>query len=246
MSVITLGGMSGGGARDIGPLLAKKLNADYVDRIFLATVAKKIGATVEALQVREERLPSRSEKWLNFVQKILERSAVTGASGDPYFGSGSSAFLTDEFDDIATPIITEPHTIEDDHYIDAIHEIMRDMAETGDVVFVGRGGHLILNDMPNVLRVGIVAHTEDRISSLTKRESISEEKAVALIASRDEARKEYFRKFFNIDDPDKSDLFHLTINTSEVNLDYSVDMIINALSALREGKIKGDASIIDG
>ena len=138
--------------------------------------------------------------------------------------------------------IRDSHTIEDDHYIDAIHEIMRDMAETGDVVFVGRGGHLILNDMDNVLRVGVVAHTQDRIETLTKRENISEEKAISLIDSRDEARKEYFRKFFNIDDPDRSDLFHLTINTSEINLDYSVDMIIDALSALRDGKIKGDLS----
>ena len=147
MSVITIGGMSGGGARDLGPMLADKLNADYVDRIFLANVAKRLGSTVEALQIKEERLLTRSERWLSFVQRVLERSAVTGAAGDPYFGPGSSAFLTDEFENIESPVITEPHTIEDEHYIEAIHEIMRDMAETGDVVFVGRGGHLILNDM---------------------------------------------------------------------------------------------------
>ena len=35
MSVVTLGGMSGGGARTLGPLIAEELNADYVDRIFL-------------------------------------------------------------------------------------------------------------------------------------------------------------------------------------------------------------------
>ena len=40
MYAITLGGMSGGGARDIGPLVAQKLEADYVDRIFLSNIAK--------------------------------------------------------------------------------------------------------------------------------------------------------------------------------------------------------------
>ena len=242
MSVITLGGMSGGGARDLGPMLADKLNADYVDRIFLANVAKRLGSTVEALQIKEERLLTRSERWLSFVQKVLERSAVTGAAGDPYFGPGSSAFLTDEFEDIESPIITEPHTIEDEHYIEAIHEIMRDMAETGDVVFVGRGGHLILNDMDNVLRVGIVAHIHDRIKTLVRRENITEEKAAELIKSRDEARNEYFSKFFGVSDPDRADLFHITINTSEVSLEYAADLVVESLQALKLGKIEGPIS----
>ena len=242
MSVITLGGMSGGGARDLGPMLADKLNADYVDRIFLANVAKRLGSTVEALQIKEERLLTRSERWLNFVQRVLERSAVTGAAGDPYFGPGSSAFLTDEFEDIESPVITEPHTIEDEHYIEAIHEIMRDMADTGDVVFVGRGGHLILNDMDNVLRVGIVAHIHDRIKTLVRRENITEEKAVELIKSRDEARNEYFAKFFDVSDPDRADLFHITINTSEVSLEYAADLVVDSLQALKSGKIEGPIS----
>ena len=242
MSVITLGGMSGGGARDLGPMLADKLNADYVDRIFLANVAKRLGSTVEALQIKEERLLTRSERWLNFVQRVLERSAVTGAAGDPYFGPGSSAFLTDEFENIESPVITEPHTIEDEHYIEAIHEIMRDMADTGDVVFVGRGGHLILNDMDNVLRVGIVAHIHDRIKTLVRRENITEEKAVELIKSRDEARNEYFAKFFDVSDPDRADLFHITINTSEVSLEYAADLVVDSLQALKSGKIEGPIS----
>ena len=238
MSVVTLAGMSGAGARDIGPILADRLKADYVDRIFLTDVARKIGSTVEALQVREERLLTRSEKWLSFVQKILDRSAVSGTAGDPYFGSAYSTFLTDEFENIPNAVITEPHTIEDDHYIEAIHDTMRNMADTGDVVFVGRGGHVILNDMDNVLRIGVVAHPEDRVTTLIKREKITELRALELIRSRDEARKEYFSKFFEIDDPDRADLFHLTVNTSEMSLGFATDLIVNSLDALNNGTIK--------
>ena len=72
MSVITLGGMSGGGARILGPLVAENLGADYVDRIFLSEVAKELGATVEALHQREERPPTRSERWFRVIQRILE------------------------------------------------------------------------------------------------------------------------------------------------------------------------------
>ena len=43
MSVITLGGMSGGGARNLGPMVAEQLGADHVDRFFLSNVAKALG-----------------------------------------------------------------------------------------------------------------------------------------------------------------------------------------------------------
>ena len=120
MSVITLGGMSGGGARILGPLVAEKLGADYVDRIFLSEVAKELGATVEALHQREERPPTRSERWFRVIQRILERSSVTGAGGDPYFGPGVAAFLTEEYEDMPQPTITRGHELEDDEYIEAM------------------------------------------------------------------------------------------------------------------------------
>ena len=119
MYTITLGGMSGGGARDIGPIVAKKLEADYVDRIFLSNIAKDVGATVEALHQIEEKLPTRSEKWIHVVQRLLERSAVTGSAGDPYFGPGITALLTEEYEDIPQPTITRGHEVEDDVYIEA-------------------------------------------------------------------------------------------------------------------------------
>ena len=178
MYTITLGGMSGGGARDIGPIVAQKLKADYVDRIFLSNIAKDLGATVEALHQREEKLPSRSEKWIHVVQRLLERSAVTGSAGDPYFGPGITALLTEEYEDIPQPTITRGHEVEDDVYIEAIESTMKEMAADGDVVFIGRGGHVILKDMPNVLRVGVVASFEDRVKTLMTREAIDRDNAI--------------------------------------------------------------------
>ena len=239
MSVITLGGMSGGGARSLGPMIAEKLGADYVDRIFLSNVAKELGATVEALQQREERPPTRTERWLRLVQRILERSAVTGAGGDPYFGPGVAAFLTEEYEDIPQPVITKGHELEDDTYIEAIHTTMMDMAAEGNVVFVGRGGHVILNDLPIVLRVGVIAHQEDRIKTIMEREKLDHEVAETMIQNRDSARTYYFQKFFDLDEPDRPDLYHLVVNTSEVSLEYARDLVIDGLHALEEGKIIG-------
>ena len=237
MYTITLGGMSGGGARDIGPMVAQKLKADYVDRIFLSNIAKDVGATVEALHQREEKLPSRSEKWIHVIQRLLERSAVTGSAGDPYFGPGITALLTEEYEDIPQPTITRGHEVEDDVYIEAIESAMKEMAADGDVVFIGRGGHVILKDMPNVLRVGVVASLEDRVKTLMARESIDSDKAIVTLEQRDQARKYFFKKYFELDEPDNPNLFHFTINSSEISTNYAAEMVIQNLNSFVDGRM---------
>lgn len=235
MYTVTLGGMSGGGARDIGPIVAQKLKADYVDRIFLSNIAKDVGATVEALYQIEEKLPSRSEKWIHVVQRLLERSAVTGSAGDPYFGPGITALLTEEYEDIPQPTITRGHEVEDDVYIEAIESTMKEMAADGDVVFIGRGGHVILKDMPNVLRVGVVASFEDRVKTLMTREDIDRDKAIVTLEQRDQARKYFFKKYFELDEPDNPNLFHFTINSSEMSTNYAAEMVIQNLNSFADG-----------
>ena len=237
MYTITLGGMSGGGARDIGPMVAQKLKADYVDRIFLSNIAKDVGATVEALHQREEKLPSRSEKWIHVVQRLLERSAVTGSAGDPYFGPGITALLTEEYEDIPQPTITRGHEVEDDVYIEAIESAMKEMAADGDVVFIGRGGHVILKDMPNVLRVGVVASLEDRVKTLMAREAIDSDEAIVVLEQRDQARKYFFKKYFELDEPDNPNLFHFTINSSEISTNYAAEMVIQNLNSFVDGRM---------
>ena len=237
MYTITLGGMSGGGATDIGPIVAQKLGADYVDRIFLSNIAKDVGATVEALHQIEEKLPTRSEKWIHVVQRLLERSAVTGSAGDPYFGPGITALLTEEYEDIPQPTITRGHEVEDDVYIGAIESTMKEMAADGDVVFIGRGGHVILKDMPNVLRVGVVASFEDRIKTLMTREAIDKDKAIVTLEQRDQARKYFFKKYFELDEPDNPNLFHFTINSSEISTNYAAEMVIQNLNSFADGRM---------
>ena len=116
---------------------------------------------------------------------------------------------------------------------------MKEMAADGDVVFVGRGGHVILKEMTNVLRVGVVASFEDRVATLMTRESISRNNAISTLDHRDQARKYFFKKFFEMEDPDSPDLFHFTINTSEMSTEHSVDMVVQNLKALAEGRLSG-------
>ena len=238
MAVITLSGLAGGGARVLGPMVAQKTGADYVDRLILASVAREVGATVEALHQREERPPTRGERFSRVLQRILARSAATGAGGDPYFGPGIPTFLTEEYEDVIQPTITRGHELEDEKYFDAIRSVIRALAAQGNVVIVGRGANVILRDVSSVLRVGVVARLEDRVRVIIAREHLDEEQALRTIEARDQARGLHFSQAFGLDVPDSPELYHLVINTSDVDLDYAADMIIEADTALQDGSLR--------
>ena len=238
MTVVALGGLTGAGARTMGPALAGKMGADYVDRLILTNVARHVGATVEALHQREERPPTRGERFTRFLQRVLERSAVTGAGGDPYFGPGVAAFLTEEYEDLPEPTVTRGHELEDEKYIEGVQLAINDMATDENIVMVGRGCYYILKDAPNVLRVGIEAHIDDRIATIAERERLSLDQAASTVAARDEARNYFFNRFFDIEDPDAPEFFHFVINTSTIGQEYAIKMILDAADALSSGDLK--------
>ena len=238
MTVVALGGLTGAGARTMGPALAGKMGADYVDRLILTNVARHVGATVEALHQREERPPTRGERFTRFLQRVLERSAVTGAGGDPYFGPGVAAFLTEEYEDLPEPTVTRGHELEDEKYIEGVQLAINDMATDENIVMVGRGCYYILKDAPNVLRVGIEAHIDDRIATIAERERLSLDEAASTVAARDQARLYFFNRFFDIEDPDAPEFFHFVINTSTIGQEYGIKMILDAADALRSGDLK--------
>ena len=238
MTVVAIGGLTGGGGRLLGPIVAEKLDADYVDRLILTRAAREVGATVEALHQREQRAPTRGDRFSGFLHRILERSAATGVSGDPYFGPGSMAFLTEEFEEIPPQPATRGHEVEDEAYIDALHNVIEEMASSGNVVFVGRAAAIILRDEPNVLRVGAVADLDDRISRIMERDRIDRKQAEQVVADRDKAREHYFSRFFGIDDPDDPHLYHIVINTSLMKLEYASDVVADAARALSEHRLE--------
>jgi cytidylate kinase len=235
MAVIAMGGLSGGGARTVGPAVANNLGTDYVDRLILADVAKQLGATVEALHQKEERPPTRGERFSRFLQRVLERSAVTSAGGDPYFGPGVAAFLTEEYEDVPQPTITRGYELEEEQYIDAVRTVITDLALAGNVVIVGKASYVILKDTPGVLRVGLFADFEDRVRVVTKRERLSSEEAKQTLMARDEARAYFFKRFFDIDDADNRELYHMVINTSHVSADHAVGLVTSSARALDQG-----------
>ena len=94
----------------------------------------------------------------------------------------------------------------------------------------------VLREAPNVLRVGLVANWWDCVARIMEREHLTQQEAENTVIERDKARSYYFRRFFGVDDPDKPEFYHLVINTSDVPVDYAVDLVVQSAKALEEGR----------
>ena len=226
MSVITIGGLSGGGGRKIGPLLAKDLNFDYVDRLILTNASKSINASVNAVSQIEERPKTFGERFSAKLQKILDTAAITSSNIDPYFGPYLTSYLTEEFENVNSKTFLEnPHEIDEHMLFESINKTIHELSESGDIILVGRGAHILLKDNPKALRVGIISNWEDRINNIMEREKVDKETAEEKILNRDQSRRDYFKRFFEIDNPDDPKHYHIVINASDMSNQRAIDAI---------------------
>ncbi len=106
-----------------------------------------------------------------------------------------------------------------------VERIIRELADAGDVVIVGRGSQVVLRDRPDVLRVRVVAPLEVRMAWLRQEKTISAEAARACLEASDRARARYLRRSYRVqlDDPT---LYHLIINTSLLDLALAVNLVV--------------------
>lgn len=247
MSVITIEGRLGAGGPDLGRLVAREMGLDFVDRLMLADIAKRVGSTVTALAEQERRVPSLANRFAQAIQRMLHRSAVAGMGGDPYFGPGIEQLLSRPYSEMEEAPHTSAEEIDEQHFMDTAREVITDLAEIGNVVILGRGGAAILHDSIKVLRVGVVAKMEDRIIRVQQQMRLqTPEEAQELIEHTDTAQHRYFEKAFD-SSPIDPFLYHFMWNTSDVSLEYAAQVTVDAAKVMSEKGLKwADASSLAG
>ncbi len=231
MPVITIEGRIGSGTTEVGRAVARELGIDYVDRLMLADIARRVGTTVEALADSERRVPSRASRFAYLIQRMLERSAVAGMGGDPYFGPGIETLLARPYHDLERPPATSAEEVDERHFIDTTAEVINDLAEIGSVVILSRGGAAVLRDRENTLRVGVVSRQEDRVRRIMQRERMTEEDAAEFIEHSDQAQLRYFDKAFQTTPLDPF-LYHMMLHTSALGADYATKVVVSAAREL--------------
>lgn len=231
MPVITIGGPVAGGAREVGRLVAGMLELDYVDQQILVDAARRLGVSVAAVADRDERTMSLGERLANLLRTFLERSAVAGA-GDPLMSTGGlEMILARTYAEAAGERSEEVPFPDDAHYIATVTAVIQELAQRGNIVILGRGSQVILQEHPGAFHVLAIAPQELRVKRFAQRENLSLEKAAKQVAEIDRGRLAFHHKFFKVDADDPR-LYHLVLNTGRLSYEQAAQAVASAAQAL--------------
>lgn len=136
------------------------------------------------------------------------------------------------FAPIADLVSADPAVASDgpDDFRVRTEKIMRDALAGGAVVF-GRAGAAAMHDEPQVLRVRLYGELERRVGTVNRYFGVDDPTARADIDRVDHARAKYMHHLYGRDIDDRS-LYHLMINTPDLELAECVQIIVSAYQAL--------------
>jgi len=111
-----------------------------------------------------------------------------------------------------------------ERYLEYIKASLLGYARKGNVVYHGHAGHLLLTEIPQVLKVRILAEKGDRISLLQKRENLTREAAAAIIENEDKNRIHWTRYLYKMDVNDPK-LYDIVINIGNLTIENACEII---------------------
>lgn len=192
--VITIGRQLGSGGRIIGEKLAAKLGIPFYDKELIQIASQQSGLGKEYFERADEK------------------------KGFSVFGSlfGLRGILTDE------PFST--YYLNDETLFKIQSDVIREIADRGSCLFVGRCADYVLSGKERLLNVFVTANKEDRIERVSTRSNVSREKAREIIEKTDKKRAGYYNYFTNRT-WGAADSYHLCINSSLLGTDDTVDFI---------------------
>ncbi len=110
-------------------------------------------------------------------------------------------------------------------YLAYIRSALLEYAAEDNLVYHGLAGHLLLEGIPNLLRVIISANLEERVKIEMAREKVSEAEATKNIKKFDKERKKWANYFYDKDPWDTS-MYDLTLVVGGISVDDAVAEIV--------------------
>ncbi len=199
MMAVTVGGQAGAGGLEIGRLVAKRIEGEYVQKQAIRRVARQLNASVEAVVRKELAFHSRWKRMGHRLEVWLAQMGRTWA-GDPW---GTPAGLAQEL----IPLSARkelPGEIPDDNYREAIYDNAERYLQEGNVVLTHRAGCLTLKDRQEAVHVGLFASKDQRVARVAWRYNLGNSDAEDWVENMDSARAAWFRELADEDPCDRS------------------------------------------
>jgi cytidylate kinase len=105
--------------------------------------------------------------------------------------------------------------------------VLHQVAETEGGVILGRAGAIVLRDHEDALHVRLDGPLDARVQRAVGLEGVDEEQARKLAAETDRAREAYVKHFYKCDARDPCH-YHLVLDSTALDLDTCVDLIVTA------------------
>ena len=205
--IYTIGRESGSGGYEVGRMLAERLGIKLYDKELLAQAAKSSGFCKEIFENHDEKPTS------SFLYSLVM---------DTYSGGSYSS----------APFLDMPlkHKV-----FLAQFDTIKKIAEQESCVIVGRCADYALADNPDCLNIFVHAEMEDRISWISKRKDLTENKARDLIQKTDKQRASYYN-YYTCKKWGDSRSYDLCLNTSKISKEACVDMILEFRNRMNKNK----------
>ena len=192
--ILTIGRQFGSGGREVGQKLAKELGIGYYDKELMALAAKESGLSEEFFEKADEKASSGL--------------AYAFTMGYSYMG------LFPPYADV----------LSNDRLFLYQSDTIRNLAEKGSCVIVGRCADYILREHPRCANVFISASKDDRIARLCQMHHIDEEAAEEMIEKADKRRSEYYN-YYSYKTWGAAATYHLCIDSSSLGIEETVRFI---------------------
>ena len=100
-------------------------------------------------------------------------------------------------------------------YLEALRQIMEQLAKRGEVILVGRAGNCILRDHPRAFHVRLVAPMPVRLRRVMEYRWVREGVARKLIAQSDAQRSSFYESYFGVDWGNPLE-YHISVNSGRL------------------------------
>ncbi|MBQ9313577.1 MAG: cytidylate kinase-like family protein [Clostridia bacterium] len=192
--VITIAREFGSGGREIAMKVSQKLKFDFYDKEKIIETAKKNGIDTSLFEQLDE------SKIDSFWYQVSPKEYDIPENSDSY-----------------------EVKVNNDKMFMIQSDTIREIAQKGNAVFVGRCASYILRNTAK--KVFITAGLEDKIKRVEKRYGLSRDKAINLIQTADKKRENYYDYYTNTkwNAPENYDLI---IDVSKTGIDGAVNKIV--------------------
>jgi cytidylate kinase len=187
--VITISREFGSGGSEVARILAERLEWKLIDDPLVAEIAERANVSAELARRYDECV----DPWFHRMFKALWRGGYEGVVSHGEL----NAFDADAMADLWTRVI-------------------RESAQLGHCVIVGRGAQCLLQGRKEVFHVSVFAEMEQRVRNLRgplRRHVPLGADPRAMAEESDQRRAEYVRRYFGEDWKDYC-LYHMVINSA--------------------------------